>query len=226
MSTLICGDLHGRLEIAETLLADPLNEVVFVGDLLDSRKEPIGKQIALLELILDACAQRENVTCLMGNHERSYLDEHMICSGFKPATFIGVHPLSSKIRSTFKLFTRVGEFLVTHAGVSSAWLPEGLTSVEQVVQYLCSAPDERLDAVGRARGGREVCGGPYWCDYWEEFQPIPFIKQVFGHSASRPTGERPGIVTKDGMNYNVDCLDWVNEVLEIEENIAKPVRVY
>ena len=42
MKTIIVGDLHGRIEIAEQLLKEDCN-IVFIGDYLDSFDRSIGK---------------------------------------------------------------------------------------------------------------------------------------------------------------------------------------
>ena len=221
MSTIICGDLHGKLRFAKELLSDPKQELVFVGDLLDSFTATTDKQIELLELVIDACETRDNFTCLLGNHEWSYLDPSMMCSGFSPVVSAHVLPLQTKIRELFRTGAVVHDFVITHAGISQKWLPKWCRSKEEVLEYLEVAPEKELNAIGYSRGGRDPCGGPYWCDYWEEFIPVESIKQVFGHTARRPLGQPPGIVTLDDRNYNIDCLDRVNEVLEISEEGAK-----
>lgn len=221
MATIVCGDLHGKVDFARELLSDPKQDLVFVGDLLDSFTKTTWEQIELLESVLDACETRENFTCLLGNHELSYLDEKMMCSGFNPAVAAHVLPIQAKIRQLFETYTVVHDFVITHAGISKRWLPLWCNDKSSIFEYLEVAPEQELNAIGHYRGGKDPCGGPYWCDYWTEFVPVDSIKQVFGHTAKRPLGQQLGIVTTDGRNYNIDCLDRVNEVLEISELGAK-----
>ena len=100
--------------------------------------------------------------------------------------------------------------LVTHAGVTQKWLD----TIELDLNLIMLHDNEsEWNMIGRARGGGHRCGGPVWCDYWAEFKPIPGIKQVFGHTQHRKVGEARGVVTQDGKNFNIDCLDTSNEVL-------------
>ena len=80
-TTYVVGDLHGRSDLLELMLelidahiggtgsADP--RLVFVGDYIDHGPDSAGVVARLRELTRDF---PENVTCLMGNHERMLLD--------------------------------------------------------------------------------------------------------------------------------------------------------
>ncbi|NKX45458.1 metallophosphoesterase [Roseicyclus persicicus] len=80
-TTYVVGDLHGRADLLELMLelidghiggtgsADP--QLVFVGDLVDHGPDSAGVVARLQELTRDF---PDNVTCLMGNHERMMLD--------------------------------------------------------------------------------------------------------------------------------------------------------
>ena len=80
-TTYVVGDLHGRADLLELMLelidahiggtgsADP--QLVFVGDYVDLGPDSAGVLSRLAELTRDF---PDNVTCLMGNHERMLLD--------------------------------------------------------------------------------------------------------------------------------------------------------
>jgi len=80
-TSYIVGDLHGRADLLELMLelidahiggtgsADP--KLVFVGDYIDHGPDSMGVLARMRELTRDF---PENVTCLMGNHERMMLD--------------------------------------------------------------------------------------------------------------------------------------------------------
>jgi len=80
-TTYVVGDLHGRSDLLELMLelidghiggtgsTDP--RLVFVGDYIDHGPDSAGVVARLQELTRDF---PENVTCLMGNHERMLLD--------------------------------------------------------------------------------------------------------------------------------------------------------
>ena len=60
MKTIIVGDLHGRYEIAEKVLASGHN-VVFVGDYVDSRENrSVEDQIKTIEIVLNGSGTIRN----------------------------------------------------------------------------------------------------------------------------------------------------------------------
>lgn len=80
-ATYVVGDLHGRSDLLELMLElidghiggtksiDP--KLVFVGDYIDHGQDSAGVLARMRELTRDF---PDNVTCLMGNHERMLLD--------------------------------------------------------------------------------------------------------------------------------------------------------
>jgi serine/threonine protein phosphatase 1 len=80
-TSYIVGDIHGRSDLLELMLelidahiggtgsADP--KLVFVGDYVDHGPDSMGVLARMRELTRDF---PDNVTCLMGNHERMILD--------------------------------------------------------------------------------------------------------------------------------------------------------
>lgn len=216
--TIFVGDLHGKYEIAEYILTrNTSDKIIFVGDYLDSFDRPIEDQAKTLEIVLEATkAEPERVVALCGNHEYSYLNpQRYACSGFKQATLIQVRHLLPGV-DQYMLDAYRDEssgVLVTHAGVTEDWIDMIGLSDKSLGDALSEAPEESWNIAGRVRGGNYPHGGPVWCDYWAEFKPIPGVKQVFGHTQHREVGEDRGVVTKDGENFNIDCLDTSDEVL-------------
>lgn len=69
------GDIHGRLDKLKALMAkidpDPPNDtLVFLGDYIDRGPDSRG----VVDFILDLRSGYRNVVCLIGNHERMFLD--------------------------------------------------------------------------------------------------------------------------------------------------------
>ena len=222
-SILAVGDLHGKIEIAEELLQDRDQRIIFIGDFLDSFDRTIDDQQALLELVLDAVQSRENVSALIGNHELSYLEPHYRASGFNwvLASNLGEKNLGL-MQKHLDLWIEDEGFLFSHAGMSLRWIPE--QERVEPMEYLATATLPMIYQIGYARGGNYPCGGLLWCDYYEEFAPVPGVKQVFGHTAR--TESDSGIRTEDNENYCIDCLDRVTEVLEVKDGEAKARYVF
>ena len=201
--TIVVGDLHGQVEIAEKILTKTEGHynVIFLGDYLDSYNRSVEDQIECLKIVLDAVENQGNrVVALAGNHERSYLYAER-CSGWNSITQFHVNHLKRKCDMFLReYFWMADDLLITHAGVSVDYVPpyvKNLTLREKVQKFLNS--DDRF-AVGRTRGGMEEVGGIYWCDYNFEFLPVPGLRQIFGHTRGNSIREKDG-------NYCIDCLE-------------------
>jgi len=220
MKTLVVGDLHGRYEVAEKALASEYN-VVFVGDYLDSYSRSSEECLETLRLVVDAPldpSTTKSVIALKGNHELSYSDLTSRCSGYKTKT---QELLDSEFRGWDNWlldYVWCEGFLISHAGVSQLLLSGTGLGLEDYLH------NKSLTEVGYARGGRVPIGGLFWCDWFEEFEPIPDTPQIVGHSGYRPHGVSPGILQK-GNSYNVDCLDRVEEFLLIEDGKAEIITL-
>lgn len=212
MRTIYVGDLHGKLEVAQTILKNKHDKIVFVGDYLDSFDRTISDQISTLKMVLEATkAEPERVIALRGNHEWSYLyPQFYACSGFNQNTLARTKPLRESMLTDLKdsYFDEDARVLVTHAGISQSWLDYIDMDLDVA---LLKASDRQWNMVGRARGGTEA-PGPVWCDYWQEFEPVPWLSQVFGHTQYRHVGKDRGVVSLNQC-FNIDCLDTSDEVL-------------
>jgi len=216
VDTLVVGDLHGKVEIAEEVLGDKgTNKIIFIGDYLDSFDRSVADQIKLLDLVLDACeANPETVQALLGNHELSYMDRTQGASGWRRTTQSSVNERLARMQKVLVPAVQHDTgWLLTHAGVSKQWASRFKEPPEAAVQ---NCTENEFFLVGRSRGGVATCGGPLWCDYYDEFLPIPGLRQIFGHTAR--TESVPGIRTDDGENYCIDCLDRTKEILRIKED--------
>jgi hypothetical protein len=215
MDTIVVGDIHGDISLVKRVLSYPCN-IIFVGDFLDSYTNSVEDQVDSLRLVLSACASEGGrVQALMGNHEVSYTHPYMRCSGFNLTTYQHVIHLKGLMERYLKPYIRHKGFFISHAGISQKLLDcESLSQKE----YL-----EKGDfyQIGRSRGGYAACGGLFWCDWWQEFEPVEGLKQIVGHSNYRPSGQPEGIVTKgqgDCISYNIDCLTRVSEVLLLDKD--------
>lgn len=216
MKTLIIPDLHGKVEIAAKAiqLADEY-EVVFLGDYLDDFKRSVEDQVTIVTLVLEAIRSGKNVVGLLGNHEWSYLDPHkMRCSGFTPSTATYVISLKKAMLEYLKPFYKTNGFLCSHAGVSNNLLKD----IDQTLDEYLNTGD--FKQIGHSRGGTDKVGGLYWCDWYVDFKPIPYVNQVVGHSRHRPGKEKGilGLIGETETSFNTDCLNSKPEFLVINED--------
>lgn len=239
---IFVGDLHGSVDFFRKLRREfgGTHDFCLVGDLLDSFTEGIPNQVALVSDVLTMMKDGKGV-CLKGNHDLNYIhrgDARVSCTGYKTATQVALLDFLPDMQELLLSFYYWGKekLLVSHAGLSRQLYdqylmrhmePSGREFAEMLYEW-----SENLDSpfyqVGYSRGGSKPVGGLTWCDWSDEFIPVPGLMQVMGHSHSRrrPHQKRfheaylplieGGDVSNIRMslnvgndtanNYNVDCL--------------------
>lgn len=188
MKYVFVGDVHGSVEFVERALAKE-GKKIFVGDLIDSWSRTCEEHMRCYDLVFKAIDAGEAEACF-GNHELSYLlpAQHR-CNGWSADRQELMYHYDYAIRKRFQpyLFLQP-DFLVSHAGITERlWSSNNLT-IETLAQHLQQWwPDLKspIHRVGWARGGTSSYGGIFWCDYKSEFDPIPGLQQVFGHTAGK-----------------------------------------
>jgi hypothetical protein len=227
-ASIIVGDLHGKIEVAEYWIKNKAHRnLIFIGDYLDSFNRSIEDQYELLEMVLDAAENMENVYALMGNHELSYLmPEKYQASGYKYELAKKIEYLHPRMWENLKLWLVNNEFLISHAGFRPEFIGNvgyKLTREQKLVaidEKLKTIPQQDFFMIGKSRGGYYPHGGPLWLDWYDEFKNLERVRQVVGHTARRKTGDNSGIMRRRG-SINIDCLDRKNEVLWISNGKAR-----
>lgn len=146
-------------------------------------------------------------TFLLGNHDCHYFFRHdwFKCSGYNPQKQEVISAnVPQGIIEHFDIFTRVGPYLVSHAGFHPKTLQ--YATLEDERDALESAYNGRFDAIfgaGYARGGRQAIGGPTWLDWSAEFEHIDDCPQIVGHTNGRDIRVKGGLAAR----HNSYCLD-------------------
>ena len=210
----VVGDLHGMYEIAARAVGVAEKEgrhVYFLGDYLDSFDRDVGDQLQTIMTVLKA-VKEGRATALLGNHELSYFDERMRCSGYNTALSLALGKgigdgasLKQDVKKHFKPYVWVEDFLLTHAGVSWSLLNWLGISLEE---YLDT--EEHWNYIGRFRGGANPVGAHYWCDWRYEFSPVDGVKQIVGH-----TRGAPDIFREVDGNYCIDCIPHARDSFKV-----------
>lgn len=236
---LVIGDLHGR-NVWKAV--NPLNysEIIFVGDYVDSFDLHNETILQNLEDLITFKKQTEKqickVTLLLGNHDLQYaLDSNFnrspfICSGFRHSMFGVLNRIFKENKDDFKIAARCHEYLITHAGVTDAWVKTLLNNSDSKrfgfdKIDLCESLNMMYETsliyyfanVSYIRGGSYPIGGSscMWADYISEFEYYQPINQIFGHTSI----DEIWIDKKhDAKIICVDCLHKSNEFLEVYKN--------
>ncbi len=225
---VVIGDLHGNLPFLRRVLElYPDQTKIFVGDFVDSRSFSRDEELECLETVL-SLVEAGKARALFGNHELSYLEPAMRCSGYEGSFDQRLNPLKPRMRQLLEHFFWLPDqrILITHAGLSfTIWQECGFTEENLPGKLgewsLLPVQETPAGWIGMPRGGIDRVGGIYWCDWYSEFQPIPGIIQVLGHTSALSVQEQSLAseqgIRQRGVNYNIDCLSRLWEILELGE---------
>lgn len=206
---IIVGDIHGCVEKVKTFLSyKPDVEHIALGDYLDSFREPQGRQIEALQLLLESDA-----VLLWGNHDLHYLDNPpWICPGYQHRN---PRPCCDLIRANSDRFLAayaVDGWLCSHAGVN-----ERLTNGDKLhriaarlnatlQQWMTDRAKHPMLDIGIGRDGSAPCGGVFWYDFILERGLDLTIPQLFGHTkAKRPLQQEQQYVALDTSHDYKTC---------------------
>ena len=218
-NTVFVGDIHGDLEFVQFIDKQYKTwKKVFVGDYLDSLYHSPDHCIKAIQYVL-MMTERGDTQALLGNHEISYLFPGNRCSGWNRIIDIQLIHLQNWIHKKFLWYLWIPEhkIFVTHAGLTRYLWNDATLTFDNLFETLdqWKRQDLRISKfgwIGKARGGIDPFGGPFWCDFEKEFQPIEGLIQIFGHT--------PGeTIRQVGSNYNINQFEMmaVREVLEFVE---------
>jgi hypothetical protein len=196
------GDIHGQIDVMKLALDCDADRVIFCGDFVDSFRRDVQDQIECVELALEL-AGNGRVDVVWANHEWSYMHPKMHCSGWKEVTNSYMLGQKDNILKKFKPFIYEAGYLVTHAGLNHRlWKEFNMTmdTFQQILTEWAFNMDSPFFDIGWYRGGRAPTGGPLWCDFNAEFEPIPELPQIFGHTRGKG-------IRKAGNAFCIDTLE-------------------
>jgi hypothetical protein len=203
--TLIIPDIHLRHEEAEKIIASVKHdEVIFLGDYFDDfgdNPDMFTETCTWLE----SSVNKPNRIHLFGNHDVHYAFDFRTfrCSGYEQWKHLLIQDsVSKKVWDKLKWYHVLdGTWLLTHAGLHKANLPEDIRALYPDRQLFLAEITKYLDTeivngfrkaanntgswvfnAGRSRGGMNNVGGIIWCDYDREFFPITGLNQILGHT--------------------------------------------
>ena len=233
---LVFADPHQEIDkVRKIMLAEQPDVSLCLGDWFDSFTHNSEFDLEKTCRFLKENLFQKNFVTLMGNHDVQYLYENftILCSGYARVkdVFISDSFGSSSfpvLRSKFPWYIWVDDFLCTHAGLSpihllpnqklgkaaiSEWLDEQIKfatiALETQQRYW-------LYGAGRVRGGPLPKGGIDWLDFNDEFEPIPGLKQIVGHTESDCIrGHRSDTCLDISLSKNLDIDCGLREYLII-----------
>lgn len=199
MKYLIIPDIHERLDKLQKALqyAGKVDHIIQLGDWFDSfdayNEDRIRDLCRFINQNItgyrwddgDIGSKILPTTFLLGNHDCHYFFDNpqFPCSGYDPRKkFLIKELIPIETLRRFKLFTRVSDYLISHAGFNSVTIQYADPVIcAHFIQAAMREDFDPLFGAGWARGGRQRHGGPTWLDWTEEFEPLE-TPQIVGHS--------------------------------------------
>ena len=227
---IIIPDIHNKHNIAEKIIQkESPDRVIFLGDYFDDfgdTPEDAGDTARWLTESL----QEKNRIHLIGNHDLNYITDNpdLRCSGYDSSKHKVIREYGIKW-DRLKLYFWVDGWLLTHAGLSNKFYQEisSRGPVKRVMEEAVRDIEDMEDTdrvrpflqAGILRGGTSPVGGIVWCDY-REFEDIPGVRQIFGHTRdvkvrhrARMNSEHYCIDTQ--LNHYITCLSGVMHVVSV-----------
>jgi hypothetical protein len=193
---------------------------IFIGDFIDSFDRSEKDHQKCFELVLEAI-KKDEAESLFGNHELSYIQPFSEirsvpihrCSGYSYKRHQIIRMFKHELTQYFKPYLLLEPtILITHAGLTRRiWGQFNLSfdSLEKTLENWWLDANSPMHWIGNYRGGIHPVGGLFWCDWNAEFEPVPELTQVFGHTAGHSIRQKEN-------SFCIDCLDHTNDFLTFE----------
>ena len=240
MKTIAIGDIHGRDVWKKIVEHENADRIIFIGDYFDSFDIPHPDQINnFLDIIEYKKSSGKEVIMLVGNHDFHYMkgiDENY--SGFKAAYRPTIEYTLEKNKEHLQMAYQDGEFLFSHAGVSSVfmdlackyligeeWNTKKISDILNLIfnyKPLLFSFGKLVDSYVEPYGDN-IEQSPIWIRPRSLFKANhdtlrKEVIQVVGHTSIKQMDIK-GKATGNRY-YLIDCLDTSGEYLIIEDGIV------
>ena len=192
MKTIIIGDVHGRDQWKQIVAQEKdADMVIFLGDYFDSFDISAVEQMHNFKEIVEFKEtsftnagtddqHKTRVIMLIGNHDYHYFPEinDSSTSGYQTRMAMVIKQLIAEKREHLQVAHRIGEFVFSHAGISSEWLDDTVTDwteenmvdkINELFKYTPLSLDYRsfkmfsaTEWSGANGYGNETYQGPMW----------------------------------------------------------------
>ena len=229
---MVIGDIHGRSIWKSIVQKENPDRVIFVGDYFDSFDIPGLDQIYNFKEIIyykESNTQVE-VILLIGNHDYHYFPDvgYNGTSGYQTGIAPNIIQALQENRHYLQMAYQMGEFVFTHAGISSQFMDEvfgtngwKVDTLAEDLNELFKYKPKAFEFSGKNPYGDDPEQGPLW------IRPKSLMKinrdtlrkkiiQVVGHTAVHKIDK--GSKATGGRYYFIDTLDTSQEYMIIENN--------
>ena len=214
VKTLIIPDIHNDYLTAEKIIKkeNPV-KIIFLGDYFDDFNDTVQDAIHTAKWLKKSLKQNNRIH-LIGNHDLNYMTDNpnLKCMGYRTDKHKVIKRQNVDWNKLLMYYWIDEKWLCTHAGFSNDFFKQQRKKKSDSVQQVLDLSKKNLNKmndeyfihsffqVGFSRGGLNDVGGPLWCDY-DEFEDIPGINQIFGHTPNYTVRYRK---TKNSEHYCID----------------------
>lgn len=231
MKTLVLGDIHGHDSWKAIVDKEEYDEVVFLGDYLDSftiKPEVISNN--LLDIIKFKEKMGDKCHLCYGNHDHSYYYGER-CSGYKTNAVPLYMPLLQDMFNE-KMLEAVyiqDDIIMSHAGVSNYWLKEvaGFDKVEDITLENILNTNVGLGMLswnmykGYDGYGDTISQSPIWIRPYSLLQDkVDGYRQIVGHTHYKTPTEKDGIYFNDMMPHHYIIIE-DNKIKFVENKLKQ-----
>lgn len=200
---IVIPDVHNKIGLVDAIIQQEpdAGKFIFLGDLFDDYGDSL-KEIKRVASWIKERVHDSRFVFLWGNHDIPYgfRNRTIPCRGYSIEKDLAIwRVLDEEDFYPWRFFWVAQGFLLTHAGLHPNFLPPvwKQVSLGSLKEYLLAESEKCLRALNdiysqhwfflagdaRCHPPRGIdAGGILWCDANQEFQPIPGISQIFGHT--------------------------------------------
>jgi hypothetical protein len=234
MKTLIIPDLHGKPIWKDMIKQVHPDRVIFLGDYFDcyDNYSAVEQIYNFKEIVEYKTSNKDKeVIILVGNHDHHYLQGigDSGTSGYQVGAAPAILQVLEENRVHLQMSYQIGEYLFSHAGISSVFLDRVLGEGSWKIEEVCETVNDifkykprafifdGLDPYGNSRGQTPIWIRPAALQKDNRDTLKSHYIQIVGHTAVKKIdflGKSTG-----GRYYFVDTLDESCEFLVIDQNI-------
>lgn len=209
----VIPDIHDQIDLAQQIMDnEQVDRWILLGDYFDNfhTGTPEAKATAVW---LKKVLSQDNVIALLGNHDLSYLwPGYHSCSGWAKSKSQVIHSqLSLADWAKLYLVYQKDGWTFTHAGIDQRL--GGFKEIKDFEYDFLTGIDLGYEiqhpilAAGIESGGDYPFGGICWARP-ENFQPVPGLRQIFGHTpGKKPIYNSVTAPCSDMTDTETWCLD-------------------
>jgi hypothetical protein len=208
-----------------------------LGDWFDSFVRSSLDQILSFNMALERASKNDTGDIfILGNHDNHYLNDCARGAGYQINMRYQFEQLLNSHINKFKIIHKEGNIVFSHGGITKWFIDEfelytnekvfDLDIINEVFNNKLSwNKNNPIFWISDFRYGFNKCSGPLWCD-WKELTNLRNtndiklldIIQVVGHTATATKYNDENIKNIDDKFYCIDCLDYKNQILKINDN--------